>query len=79
MTLIEDELYMYNNKSDEQYNKMYIISGSYVQQKNPKEEVLVQSVLTKIYPIDVHLGGRIGGIKLYFDARDKQEEWITEL
>ena len=28
--LLEDELYVYNNRDDEKYHKMYIISGAYV-------------------------------------------------
>jgi hypothetical protein len=32
VSLIEDELYIYNNQKDEKYHKMYIISGAYVKQ-----------------------------------------------
>ena len=37
-SLIEDELYIYNNENDEKYNKMYIISGAYVKQL-PKRDI----------------------------------------
>ena len=49
---------------------MYILSGSFVTPLSKEN---------KFYPIDVYMGGRIGTIKLYFDTREYQDEWIIEL
>jgi len=34
MTLIEDELYVYGDKQNEQFKNMYVVSGSYVIQSS---------------------------------------------
>jgi hypothetical protein len=32
-----------------------------------------------VYPIELQIGGKIGGIVLNFETREVQDEWICEL
>ena len=79
--LIEDELYIYYDKENEKFRDMYVISGSYIKilpGKSLLNEEIAQ-ILSKVYSIEVYVGGRVGSIMLHFDSREIQDEWSNEL
>lgn len=70
MTLIEDELYVYDNKENEKHSNLYVISGCFVKILNSKDVTASQTDLRKVYPLEIYLGGRTGSLRLYFDSRE---------
>ena len=70
--LIEDELYIYYDKENEKFKNMYVISGSYIKLL-PGKSLLndeISQMLSKVYSIEVYIGGRVGSIVLHFDGRE---------
>lgn len=56
---------------------MYILSGAFV--KAISKILLDSQDLKMVYPIELQIGGKIGGIVLNFETREVQDEWICEL
>ena len=78
LVLREGELYVYRRPDDEQFYKMYVLSGIFVKEGD-RVDVDEKQEVARLFPLEMLIGGKLGSVQLYFDTKQAADSWLLEL